>query len=320
MISLINLHIWALFSRLGVLFSEAHAALAGQALKSIFALNKYIQKIVNLKPRHVLDLFDKLIKPILNYSSEVLGVKQCTQNDFIFGKLGRTSLIVERHLRIIKYWLNVCMSQENKYIKLVYNLLKSDIQTYPNRENLASLVRDLLSNLGMRYSWIEQGVGNVNAFISLVRQRLTDNFIQNWNARINESTRASCYKNISSFSFKTYLDTVTEKKFRIALPRLRTSSHRLEVEAGRWVRPVRKSLNERLCTFCGVLQDEFHFILECPAYMEERSRFIKKCFCKRPNMIKFIELITSENKVITQNLACYVEKAFKTRNSLLYSF
>ena len=107
----------------GGAFSESHTALAGQSLKSIFALNKYIRKFVNLKPRHVLDLFDKLIKPILNYSSEVwgfsqamviervhlqfckklLGVKQCTQNDFIYGELGRTSLTVERHLRIIKY-------------------------------------------------------------------------------------------------------------------------------------------------------------------------------------------------------------------------
>ena len=72
-------------------------------------------------------------------------------------------------------------------------------------------------------------MGNVNAFISLVRQRLTDNFIQ-IKKRINESTRASCYKNIASFNFKIYLDTVTVKKFRIALSRLRTFSHRLEVE------------------------------------------------------------------------------------------
>ena len=62
---------------------------------------------MNLKPKHVLDLFDKLIKSILNYGAEVwgfsqampikrvhlqfskkiLGVKQCTQNDFIYGEL-----------------------------------------------------------------------------------------------------------------------------------------------------------------------------------------------------------------------------------------
>ena len=167
------------FTYLGIVFtvecafSEAHTALAGQALKSTFALNKYIRKFINLKPKHVLDLFDKLIKHILNYSPEVwvffsqamviervhlqfckkiLGVKQCTQNGFIYGELGRTSLTVECHLRIIKYWLKVCMSQENKYIKLVYNLLKADIQTYSNRVNWASLVRDLLSNLGMHYA------------------------------------------------------------------------------------------------------------------------------------------------------------------------
>ncbi len=71
----------------------------------------------------VLDLFDKLIVPILQYGSEVwgftqahniervqlsfcknlLGVKQCTQNDFIYGEVGRTTLIVRRHFTIIKY-------------------------------------------------------------------------------------------------------------------------------------------------------------------------------------------------------------------------
>ena len=170
----------------------------------------------------------------------------------------------------------------------------------------------------MQYAWLEQSVGNVNIFLSLIRQRLTDNFIQNWNSRINESTRALCYKNISSFSFKAYLDTVTVRKFRVALSRLRTSSHLLEVETGRWARPVRKPLNERLCTFCGVLEDEYHFILECTVYNEERAKFMKKRFWKRPNMIKFIELLTTENKSIMQKLACYVEKAFKIRNSNLY--
>ena len=84
-------------------------------------LNKYIRKFVNLKPQHILDLFDKLIQPILTYSAEVwgfntsmiterahlqssrkqLGIKQCTHNDFVYDELGRTSLLVDRHLRIV---------------------------------------------------------------------------------------------------------------------------------------------------------------------------------------------------------------------------
>ena len=52
---------------------KAQRTLAGQALKTIFvfALNKYLYKVTYLKPSHVLDLFDKLISPILNYDSEV---------------------------------------------------------------------------------------------------------------------------------------------------------------------------------------------------------------------------------------------------------
>ena len=69
--------------------------------------------------------------------------------------------------------------------------------------------------------------------MSEVRQRLTDNFVQNWNSRLLDSSRASCYRNISLFGHKLYLECVTVKKIRIALSRLRTSSHRLEIEAGR---------------------------------------------------------------------------------------
>ena len=36
-------------------------------------MNSYLNKYVHLKPSHILDLFDKLIAPIMNYGSEVRG-------------------------------------------------------------------------------------------------------------------------------------------------------------------------------------------------------------------------------------------------------
>ena len=50
-------------------FTECQSKLAGQAQKAIFKLYKY----VNIAPKHRLELFDKLITPILNYGSEVWG-------------------------------------------------------------------------------------------------------------------------------------------------------------------------------------------------------------------------------------------------------
>ena len=70
------------FKYLGVVFtvggsfSEAQNTLAGHAHKAIFKLNKYLYKFTFISPKHKLELFDKLITPILNYASEIWGFKQ----------------------------------------------------------------------------------------------------------------------------------------------------------------------------------------------------------------------------------------------------
>ena len=76
--------------------------------------------------------------------------------------------------------------------------------------------------------WLQQSVGDRVLFLNLVKQRLTDHFIQNWNSRLSDSTHALFYRNFS-FGYKTYLDFVSVSKLRFALSRLRLSSHRLEV-------------------------------------------------------------------------------------------
>ena len=113
--------------------------LAGQAQKAIFKMMKYLYKFTFLSPRHKLELFDKLITPILNYGCEVwgfiqanaiervhlqfckrlLGVKKTTQNDFIYGELGRTNCLTKRYLAIVKYWFKILVSEDDKYIKMV---------------------------------------------------------------------------------------------------------------------------------------------------------------------------------------------------------
>ena len=142
------------FKYLGVVFTtggsfaEAQNTVAGQLQKAIFKLNKYLQKFTFISPKHKLDLFDKLMSPILNYACEIWGfvqansiervhlqfckklleVKKTTQNDVIYAYLGRTSYQVKRCLFISKYLFRLLPSQNNKYIKLVYNLMLRDIE------------------------------------------------------------------------------------------------------------------------------------------------------------------------------------------------
>lgn len=340
----VQLEIVKKFRYLGVVFTpggsftETQNTLAGQAQKAIFKMNKYLYKFTYISPKHILELFDKLIMPILHYGCEVwgfipanaiervhmqfckrlLGVKKNTQNDFVYGELGRTNCRSKRYLLILKYWFKILTCPDNKHIKIVYKLMVNDMDLVPNKVNWASLVRHLLMSLGFYEIWLEQGVGNYNIFISLLKQRLTDTFIQNWQERLDTSTRANFYKHIAIFQFQPYLDKVNVRKFNQAFSRLRMSSHRLEIESGRWVKPNSIPLEERKCAFCQVLEDEYHFVLECPAYKDLRKQYISQYHWRRPSMFKFIDLINSSNISCIRKLCVFVFHAFKLRSDLLY--
>ena len=107
-------------------------------------------------------------------------------------------------------------------------------------------------------------------------------------------------------------------KFRTALARLRVSSHRLEIEAGRWARPY-KPVSDRICNICNCLEDEYHFVLECQLYDSLRRKYIDQFYWNRPCMYKFVELINSSNFELLSNLAIYVYKVFKVRDGELFS-
>ena len=117
------------FSYLGIvfstggLFSACQRKLSGQALKAVYKLNSYLYNFTNISIRHRLELFDKLVPPIMNYGSELwgfcdgiqiervhmlfckqlLGVKTSTRNDFIYGELGRKNYYTRRIYIIIRY-------------------------------------------------------------------------------------------------------------------------------------------------------------------------------------------------------------------------
>ena len=84
------------------------------------------------------------------------------------------------------------------------NGIKSILSTV----NWASLIRDLFSSLGFHGVWVNQGAGNVNTFIYAIEQRLTDIFIHNWRARLEESTKARFYRSFDIFRFQVYLEKV----------------------------------------------------------------------------------------------------------------
>ena len=284
-------------------------------------------------------MFDKLVSPVLSYGCElwgfitgnalervhlqfckrVLGVKQCCQNYFIYGELGRMPLIVTRHYRILKYWLKVLRSNESKYIRRVYNMMLEDMGAFNRKQNWAGLVKQLLENLGFANVWINQDVGSEELFLAQVKTRLRDIFIQNWRTRLTNSSRADLYIHVTNmFEYKMYLNVITVEKFRMSLSRLRCSSHRLHIESGRWHKAVAIPRPHRTCFACEDIDNELHFVLVCPVYDELRKAYIPEYFYVNPSNFKFVELLNCDNTDIVVKFGMYVNKALLLRNDILY--
>ena len=84
-------------------------------------------------------------------------------------------------------------------------MLKYDFESNPDKKYWCSLLCGLLCTLGFNDTWLFLDIGDSVLFLSLVKQRLKDQFIQNWHGRLEESSRAICYKHISSFDLFKYI-------------------------------------------------------------------------------------------------------------------
>ena len=100
------------------------------------------------------------------------------------------------------------------------------------------------------------------------------------------------YREIKNvFAISKYLLQIKNRKYRQILSRIRLSSHQLAIEKGRHIKIIR---NQRKCPLCtSDIEDEFHFILICPEYIDFRKTYIHKYFHTRPSMHKLIILLTS---------------------------
>ena len=100
----------------------------------------------------------------LQFCKHLLGAKIQTQNNFIYGELGRVPVRNHRLVSAIRYWFKIVQSDDVKYIKLVYNVMLEDLQRLPEKLSWAKSVEILLESLEFGHVWLMQGVGDVTMF------------------------------------------------------------------------------------------------------------------------------------------------------------
>ncbi|XP_053395338.1 uncharacterized protein LOC128555792 isoform X1 [Mercenaria mercenaria] len=318
------------FSYLGILFnyngiiSKAKAKLVEQARRAMFSIIQKSRKL-NLTISMQLHLSDTKIVPILLYGSEAWGVenlkileqfhlkfckfilnlKPSTPNCMVYGELGMLPITLQAKSRLLCYWSKLLNTKDNKICKILYktilHLHNSNIHTSP----WISFVKCNLDELGLSEYFINQKVTNLRHFKSLVKTRLQDHFVQNWNNSVDNSHKCLVYRMYKKVHcFEKYLDILPHNLAK-TLCKFRTMNHSLPTDKGRHYNIERC---ERKCTLCDKhsIGDEFHYLFECDFFSASRKKSVPKYYFNHPSSFKLDDLMNCKikSKLIKLALFC----------------
>ena len=66
----------------------------------------------------------------------------------------------------------------------------------------------------------------------------------------------------------------------------------------------RVNRGNRLCTQCSVVECEYHCLVQCPRYVNEREGILPARLRERPCMYEFLRFLMDESEANVRNLAC----------------
>ena len=319
-----------------VLFTLCQEDLYKRAIKAYFKISKYF---VNVKTciKTFLKLFDHTVKPIFLYACEIWGtinINSCVvkKDDYILEHSFRNLYCDKLHMKSLKYILGVhkhsvndavlgetgryplyidMLTQSTKYFSRLLNAKPTALISSAFQESLAL-------HKASKTTWVSsmlflfdkcklsQGQHYDKNLSGMVKTKVVNEFKMNWSARLNkceneQSGKLRTYAKFKKqFMYEPYLDYIKDSDVRVFLTKLRISSHKLEIEAGRY-----KNIpaTDRLCKCCTLRQTETekHFMFDCPLYECERSVYVTKIgkivqlFPTLTKKEQFIYSMSSEN-------------------------
>ena len=161
-------------------------------------------------------------------------------------------------------------------------------------------------------------IAMVKSYVSSMKQE----YISYWQNTLQHSQKLEFYRSFKTdHTSSSYLDLTRGTAGRRALVKLRISNHKLMIEIGRYNQTTK---DNRHCPFCGcnVIEDEVHFLFQCPTYSMIRNIFYHKVKTLIPNITQLPidglinELMNSFNYFINTQFIKYISACFDVRDKL----
>ena len=277
-----------------------------------------------------LKLFDNTVAPILLYACEmwgygdlsliekvhtdfmkhILNVKKSTPHIMLYGDLGRFPLSIMIKKRIIGFWYKLTHNNYN-LSSILYKILCKDFVVNGKHYGWISNVKNIFDECGLSYIWQSQYyAGTKESLVRTVELSLKDQYKQKWNNDVHESSKCSNYR-IYKIEHKLehfYLDL--DVNLVSSLVNFRLCNNHLPIEKGRWLGLDR---NARKCNLCNLneIGDEFHYLLCCPYFANERKKYLPSVKRHNINVITFQNIMCENDTQKLTNLSTFVKRICK---------
>ena len=323
------------YKYLGIMFNyrgnlkKAQSELLKQSYRAMYSLISRGRKL-ELPFDIMLELFQSLVVPIISYGCEVWGyamikeieilhlkfiklllkVKPSTCNAMVYGETGVYPIKIFIYKRMLGFWGRMLRGKSSKLSNVLYEIMLKLYNDGTYEWPWLVFIKKLLDDAGLSYVWYEQREVNVDWLKATIERNLKDQWLQKWNAELQEKSSCSTYR-LYKKQYELEPHLMLTNDFRIYTTKLRTNNNKLAVVIGRYSNIPRE---DRICNICQLnkVGDEYHLFFECnnENVVRLRNKFIPLYYRNRPSIIKFCELISSNKVKLMENIATFLKNVF----------
>ena len=160
----------------------------------------------------------------------------------LYAELGRHPIEIDIKSRMINYWVSILNGKKSKFAYQIYlYMFNSNSQfKWPN------CIKPVLDK-GPNYMWLQQFRYLPRNIAKVVKNRLSDQYLQNWSSELQVSSKGTHYALFKdNISLERYI-TILHGENRLNMLKFRTCNHNFSIERGRW---ENIELSDRKCELC----------------------------------------------------------------------
>ena len=258
---------------------------------------------------------DALEKVQLKFCKLLLGLKSSTNSAMIYGELGLYPLNIDIKIRMISYWARILHGKDNKLSCLLYKLMLNLSDENNEISKWITFVQNILNECGLTFIWMQQNFPSEQWLKITIKTILQDQYKQTWYSNVFHSPKSINYRIYKTeHVFEKYLH-ILNKKDLYTFCKFRTMNHKLPIEAGRWQNIPSE---DRLCILCNenMIGDEYHYIMQCKYFDNERKEYIDRKYLINCNTEKFKLIMNQTQKSKLRKLCTLIRIINKKVNSL----